>query len=61
METLTSAVHAGYADRAYLQTSPLFHPMANEPAFAAAVDTISQRLAAQRAQVQAADWRPASL
>lgn len=61
MVTLTSAVHAGYADRAYLQTSPLFHPMANEPAFAAAVDTISQRIAAQRAQVQAADWRPASL
>ncbi|HEY9130177.1 MAG TPA: winged helix-turn-helix domain-containing protein [Dyella sp.] len=61
MDTLTAAVRAGYADRAYLQTSPLFHPMANEPAFAAAIDAISQRLAAQRAQVQAADWRPTGL
>ena len=61
METLSVAVQIGYIDRAYLQTSPLFQPMAGEPAYAAAIDTISQRAAAQHAQVLAADWRPAEL
>ena len=61
METLTDAVRAGYMDRAYLQTSPLFQPMSGEPAFAAAIDTISRRTATQHAQVLAADWRPQEL
>jgi DNA-binding winged helix-turn-helix (wHTH) protein/tetratricopeptide (TPR) repeat protein len=61
METLSAAVQTGYVDRAYLQTSPLFQPMTGEPAYAAAIDTISRRIAAQHAQVLAADWRPAEL
>jgi DNA-binding winged helix-turn-helix (wHTH) protein/tetratricopeptide (TPR) repeat protein len=61
METLSAAVQTGYVDRAYLQTSPLFQPMTGEPAYAAAIDTISQRIATQHAQVLAADWRPVEL
>ena len=61
MDTLSTAVRAGYIDLAYLQTSPLFRTMAAEPAYAAAIDTISRSIAAQHAQVLAADWRPAEL
>lgn len=61
METLSVAVQTGYVDRAYLQTSPLFQPMAGEPAYAAAIDAISRRIAEQHAQVLAASWRPAEL
>jgi len=61
METLSAAVQTGYVDRAYLQTSPLFQPMTGEPAYAAAIDAISRRIATQHAQVLAADWRPAEL
>jgi DNA-binding winged helix-turn-helix (wHTH) protein/Tfp pilus assembly protein PilF len=59
--TITDAVKAGYSDRAYLQTTPLLQPLANEPAYASAIDTISRRVAEQRQQVLAADWRPAEL
>ena len=61
METLAAAVRAGYVDRAYLQTSPLYRPMSGEPAYAAAIDTISRQIATQHAQVLAAHWRPAEL
>lgn len=61
METLATAVKAGYVDRAYLQTSPLYQPMSGEPAYAAAIDTISRQIATQHAQVLAADWRPVEL
>jgi hypothetical protein len=54
-------VQGGYSDRAYLQTSPLLRGLANDPAYAASIDTLSRRVAAQRAQVLAADWRPADL
>jgi DNA-binding winged helix-turn-helix (wHTH) protein/tetratricopeptide (TPR) repeat protein len=60
METLSAAVQTGYVDRAYLQTSPLFQPMTGEPAYAAAIDGISRRIAAQHAQVLAAGWRVAT-
>lgn len=61
LATITAAVQAGYVDRAYLQTSPLLQPLAGEPAYAAAIDAISRRVAEQRKQVLAADWRPADL
>lgn len=61
LATITSAVQAGYSDRAYLQISPLLRPLASEPAYAAAIDTISRRMAEQRAQVTTATWRPAEL
>ncbi|MGO4702644.1 tetratricopeptide repeat protein [Dyella sp. 2RAB6] len=61
LHSVDAAVQAGYSDRAYLQTSPLLRGLANDPAYAASIDTLSQRVAAQRAQVLAADWRPADL
>ncbi|SFR95983.1 Tetratricopeptide repeat-containing protein [Dyella sp. OK004] len=61
LATITAAVQAGYSDRAYLQTSPLLRPLTGEPAYATAIDTISRRMAEQRAQVMAAAWRPAEL
>ncbi|KRF00551.1 hypothetical protein ASG87_12725 [Frateuria sp. Soil773] len=61
MAAVDEAVAAGYSDRAYLQTSPLLQPLAALPAYAAAIDTISRRMAAQRQQVLTADWRPPEL
>lgn len=61
LRSVTDAVREGYSDRAYLLTSPLLHGLAGEPAYAEAVDLLSRRVAAQRAQVLAADWRPADL
>lgn len=58
---VTAAVAAGYDDRAYLQTSPLLQPLRGLPAYAAAIDAISRRMAAQREQVLAADWCPPEL
>ena len=59
--SITDAVREGYSDRAYLQTSPLLRGLAGEPAYAEAIDALSRRVAAQRAQVLAAEWRPADL
>ncbi|MFC5742179.1 winged helix-turn-helix transcriptional regulator [Dyella tabacisoli] len=61
LATITTAVQAGYSDRAYLQTSPLLQPLAGEPAYAAAIDAISRRVSEQRRHVLAADWRPPEL
>lgn len=61
LRAVDMAVQSGYSDRAYLQTSPLLRGLANDPAYAAAIDTLSRRVATQRAQVLAADWRPAEL
>ena len=61
LRSVDTAVQGGYSDRAYLQTSPLLRGLANDPAYAASIDTLSRRVAAQRAQVLAADWRPADL
>ncbi|PWK92591.1 DNA-binding winged helix-turn-helix (wHTH) protein [Fulvimonas soli] len=61
LRSVATAVQAGYSDRAYLQASPLLRGLAGEPAYAASIDALSRRVAAQRAQVLAADWRPADL
>lgn len=61
LRSVTDAVREGYSDRAYLQASPLLRALAGEPAYPEAIDTLSRRVAAQRAQVLAADWRPADL
>jgi len=61
LRSVDTAVQTGYSDRAYLQTSPLLRGLANEPAYAVSIDALSRRGAAQRAQVLAADWRPADL
>ena len=61
LRSVDAAVQGGYSDRAYLQTSPLWRGFASDPAYAASIDTLSRRVAAQRAQVLAADWRPADL
>ena len=61
LRSVADAVREGYSDRFYLQTSPLLHGLAGEPAYAQAIDALSRRVAAQRAQVLAADWRPADL
>ncbi len=61
LTTLSRAVDAGYSDQAYLQVSPLLKSLSAEPVYAQAIDGISRRVAAQRAQVLAAPWRPADL
>lgn len=61
LDAIDAAVDAGFSDRAYLQISPLLRPLAGEPRFASAIDTISQRVAAERAIVLAAEWRPADV
>lgn len=58
---LRRAVAGGFRDRAWLQTSPLFRPLAAEPAFADVIDTIERALVAERAKVLAAAWLPADL
>lgn len=49
---LQEAVEAGWRDRAYLQTSALFQPLAAEPGFAAVLEAIAERV--QRERVAAA-------
>lgn len=61
LDALDAAIVAGFSDRAYLQVSPLFKALANEPRFAAAIDAIGQHVAAERAIVLAAAWLPADL
>lgn len=45
---LQAAVEDGWRDRAYLQTSALFRPLAGEPAFAALLDDIARRVSRDR-------------
>lgn len=59
--TLKLVAAAGYADRAYLQTSALFRSLASEPGFAEVIDTISRHVAAERQQVLDAEWLPPGL
>jgi DNA-binding winged helix-turn-helix (wHTH) protein/Flp pilus assembly protein TadD len=61
LDALDAAIAAGFLDRAYLQVSPFFKPLADEPRFAAAIDRIGQIVARERAIVLAADWLPAEL
>lgn len=58
---LGRAVDGGFRDQAWLQTSPLFRPLAGEPGFAKVVDDISRALAAERAKALAAPWFPPEL
>lgn len=50
---LRGAIAAGFLDRAYLQTSALFRPLADEPAFAALIETIAERVNAERVRAAA--------
>ncbi len=61
IDALRRAVAGGFCDQAWLQTSPLFRPLADEPGFADVVDTISRALAAERAKALAAAWFPSDL
>lgn len=51
LRALQRAIDAGYSDADYLQVSPLFKPMAGEPAFARGIDAIHRHNAAERAKV----------
>lgn len=51
LRALQRAIEAGYSDADYLQVSPLFKPMADEPAFARGIDAIHRHNAAERAKV----------
>ncbi|WP_203322614.1 winged helix-turn-helix domain-containing protein [Pseudoxanthomonas beigongshangi] len=51
LRALQRAIDAGYSDADYLQVSPLFKPMADEPAFARGIDAIHRHNAAERAKV----------
>lgn len=48
LAALRAAVAAGWRDRAYLQTSALFRPLAAEPGFAALLEDIAGRVATER-------------
>jgi hypothetical protein len=58
---LRHAVAAGFRDAAWLRVSPLFRPLADDPAFAEVVDSIGRAVAAERTRVLAAPWLPADL
>jgi len=61
IDALRHAVAGGFRDRAWLQNTPLFRPLADDPAFAGVVDAISRAVAQERAIVLAAAWLPADL
>jgi DNA-binding winged helix-turn-helix (wHTH) protein/Tfp pilus assembly protein PilF len=48
LDALQRAVQRGYRDRAYLQTSALYRPLAAHPQFAAVLDQIAQAVASER-------------
>lgn len=48
LKALHAAVEAGWRDRAWLQTSALFRPLAAEPGFAVVLDDIAARVARER-------------
>lgn len=53
LDALQRAADAGYRDRAYLQTTTLFRPLAAEPRFAATLDAIGRAVARERDAVLA--------
>ncbi|HEY0232428.1 MAG TPA: winged helix-turn-helix domain-containing protein [Dokdonella sp.] len=59
LDALRRAVERGFRDRAWLQTTPLFRALGDDPAFAGIVDAISRAVADERAHVLAAAWLPA--
>ncbi len=48
IDAVRAAIDDGWRDRAYLQTSALFRPLAGEPAFAALLDDLARRVARDR-------------
>lgn len=58
---LRAAIAAGFRDRAWLATTPLFAELRRTPGFATVLAQIDRDVATQRAQVAQADWRPRDL
>ena len=58
IESLGQAVDAGFLDKAYLQVSPLFRPLASQPGFARVIDTITARVDRQRRLVMSSGLVP---
>ena len=58
IESLSQAVDAGFLDKAYLQMSPLFRPLASQPGFARVINTITTRVDQQRQLVMSSGWAP---
>jgi DNA-binding winged helix-turn-helix (wHTH) protein/Flp pilus assembly protein TadD len=61
LDALRAAIAAGFRDRAWLATTPLFVELRRTPGFGAVLAQIDRDVAAQRAQVAQADWRPRDL
>ncbi|HYG07853.1 MAG TPA: winged helix-turn-helix domain-containing protein [Stenotrophomonas sp.] len=61
LQALQAAVSAGFRDRGWLVATPLFAGVRQAPGFAALLARIDRDIAAQRAQVMQADWRPHDL
>ena len=58
---LQRAVDAGFRDAAWLRATPLFAPLRAAPGWPRLLAGIDADVAAQRAQVLAAAWRPGEL
>lgn len=58
---LHRAADDGFRDVAWLRATPLFVLLHDTPGWAALLDRLDADIARQRAQVLAADWRPADL
>lgn len=58
---LQRAVDAGFRDAAWLRATPLFAPLRAAPGWSRLLARIDADVAAQRAQVLAAAWRPGEL
>ena len=61
LSALQQAVDGGFRDAAWLRATPLFLPLHEAPGWPALLARIDADVAAQRAQVLAATWRPAEL
>jgi tetratricopeptide (TPR) repeat protein len=55
---LGDAVEAGFLDKVYLESSPLFRPLSSEAGFAHVIAIISRRVGEQRQAVLASGWLP---
>jgi len=61
LKALDAAISAGLRDRAWLATTPLFSSLRGDPGFAVLLSRIDRDVAAQRARVAQARWRPHDL
>ncbi len=61
LAALHHAVNAGFRDAAWLRATPLFAPLRGTAGWHALLDRIDADVAAQRAMVLAAPWRPTDL